>query len=1256
MIQRNVRQRQWLLVALIALTVFGALLLLSSDVSSDALTHPQDQSVIEPLGHFGGTIGSLALPSDGRDYVYAGEGTGFTVVDVSDKGQPRRVSSLPLPGSDVSDSVISGTLALLTNGDGLHTVDLSDPISPTLLGSLASPGYAYAVAVDNSHAYVAADDAGLWVVDVSDPTDPQEAASYDTTGSARSVDVVGNVAYVADQNALLTVDVADPTNPTPLGTFNAPLIQDVQVTGNTAYLARGLFGLETVDVTDPANPAPLGSDTTDGFARRVQVIGTKAYVAPRESGLHVFDVSDPANPGLLGTTDAAWEANVAAVSDQAVAYIASREKGMRVVDVSNPGNPDVLGAYERPSAVMDIATDHAYGYIAGLDRLWVLDMADPALPAPIATSGLQGAPGEPRRLSFGSHPQTGDSLIYVADWSYGVEIFDVADPSTPTLLGHYPAPTDHEVKDVFALSPHAYVLTADGGDGWLRIVDVSDPTSPNELEAYDTRGDARRVFVTDTVAYLADGTAGLRVIDVSNPANPVELDHADPPTSTATTDAVFVTGNHAYVGGSAGEAPDTRGWFQILDVSNPSVLTATDTITVDGAINDIEVRGQDAFLAVDGDGVWWLDVAEAQINFLARHETLNAQDIAVSEDGGPQLRPLQDRQPSIAAGKRTNGVVILKPKPGEVVVWLDKHGRLQIRLGGGANVEVGFDIYGNVLVNGQTVGDPPVKAYEVKGIRVWGGNGDNKIDLRGVVRDVFSGIGEDEVIMRGGAGNDEMFGSEFGDIMYGGDDDDYQDGGKGDDRQHGGKGKDTQHGGEGKDYQVGDAGDDYQNGGEGDDYQNGGKGNDTQDGGDGVDTQLGGDGDDIQNGGKGNDWQYGGDDDDTQNGGEGEDTQKGNDGIDWQSGGPGSDTQYGGDDDDTQHGGGGRDWQYPGPGNDQTYGGTGDDAHVVYFGSADAVNDEAGNDAIDASEVASAITLDLDLQGADQVVDAAGNTLRLEGQFENYLGTSFDEVVYVDPLSVRRSVAGGAHETGDTLNFDSRGAWVADDGGTINAAGYKPVTYAGFETVAGTRLCPDLASGQSWTHTFATEGSYPYYDAHSPGLTGTVVVNPTSMRGQRRRADARGSFHPSSAARTVTEVSITDAGFDPPTVTIGVSDTVHWINNSAAPHAIAGTVWCTVLEEVDIAGPIEGYIDTLYTFTSVLTPSNVTEPMTHTWSPPPDIGQGTISASYAWATPGGYTITLTAENCSGVVSGTHAITISAKTQYRIYLPLVLRTG
>jgi hypothetical protein len=104
---------------------------------------------------------------------------------------------------------------------------------------------------------------------------------------------------------------------------------------------------------------------------------------------------------------------------------------------------------------------------------------------------------------------------------------------------------------------------------------------------------------------------------------------------------------------------------------------------------------------------------------------------------------------------------------------------------------------------------------------------------------------------------------------------------------------------------------------------------------------------------------------------------------------------------------------------------------------------------------------------------------------------------------------------------------------------------------------------------------------------------------------------------------------------------------------VAGGTTCEPVTDVGITGPTIGLTNTLYTFNAVITPPAATTPITYTWSPPPNAGQGTASAQYQWSMPDVYTITLAAENCGGSDTATHAITI-ADEGWIIYLPLILR--
>ena len=120
---------------------------------------------------------------------------------------------------------------------------------------------------------------------------------------------------------------------------------------------------------------------------------------------------------------------------------------------------------------------------------------------------------------------------------------------------------------------------------------------------------------------------------------------------------------------------------------------------------------------------------------------------------------------------------------------------------------------------------------------IYGGDGGNQIEGKG---------GDDTIY--GGAGKDYLYGFSGDDTLYGGADDDHIQGMEGDDTLYGGAGDDYLVGGSGTNQLNGGAGADYLVGGSGIDQINGGAGDDFLHGNDGDDVLYGGAGDDTLNG------------------------------------------------------------------------------------------------------------------------------------------------------------------------------------------------------------------------------------------------------------------------------------------------------------------------------------------------------------------------------------------------------------------------
>jgi Ca2+-binding RTX toxin-like protein len=116
-------------------------------------------------------------------------------------------------------------------------------------------------------------------------------------------------------------------------------------------------------------------------------------------------------------------------------------------------------------------------------------------------------------------------------------------------------------------------------------------------------------------------------------------------------------------------------------------------------------------------------------------------------------------------------------------------------------------------------------------------------------------------------------------------------------------------------------------------------------------------------------------------GGLGNDYLDGGAGNDVVNGGPGDDTILGGPGDDTLIGGGG---------NDSFNGGTGNDVYQVVPNSSFVFTDSGGIDTLDFSHALRGIKLNLGSSG-NQTIDSHGSKVKLNGTFENVIGTPFDD-------------------------------------------------------------------------------------------------------------------------------------------------------------------------------------------------------------------------------------------------------------------------
>ncbi|MEQ8246257.1 MAG: VCBS domain-containing protein, partial [Alphaproteobacteria bacterium] len=223
----------------------------------------------------------------------------------------------------------------------------------------------------------------------------------------------------------------------------------------------------------------------------------------------------------------------------------------------------------------------------------------------------------------------------------------------------------------------------------------------------------------------------------------------------------------------------------------------------------------------------------------------------------------------------------------------------------------------------------------------------------------------------------------------------------------------------------GGAGDDTLTGTEGDDQFDAGAGNDTI-------NALGGD--DIVDAGAGNDTVFGGAGDDTIDGGTGNDTLHGGADDDDISGGAGNDTIFGGTGDDDIEGGDGNDTIFGGAGEDNIDAGDGDDFIGTSDddGSDDVYDGGDGIDTVSFAADTEGVTVNLDEDDNDEF-DIDANTARGDAtgedeieNVENIVTGSGDDVI-IGQTGEANTINAGA---GDDLVIGGEGDTLIGGAGT----------------------------------------------------------------------------------------------------------------------------------------------------------------------------------------------------------------------------------
>jgi hypothetical protein len=302
----------------------------------------------------------------------------------------------------------------------------------------------------------------------------------------------------------------------------------------------------------------------------------------------VFDISNPVSPQIIGELffggllvyDIGLSGNFA--------YIADGD--MKVIDLSQPTRPQIAAKVTVPNDFahrLIVSRNYAYvGTVRG--RLIIVDISIPVSPIVKSTTVLNNEFVMGMAIS-------GQHLFLSTESPIDpIYIYDVSDPSNPTLAGTY------AVRNSGFTTAGKYLYLYTSGNNF-QILDVSVPTSPQLVGSIRTPF-AGRIAVKDGLTYVIARNPLLGIIDVSDPSRPVlrgtAVGTAITPASLAVTPPVVVAANE--IG------------FWIIDASDlDHPLALTHFATGDAALK-VKIVENIAYLACLKAGLFIAEVFDLQ--------------------------------------------------------------------------------------------------------------------------------------------------------------------------------------------------------------------------------------------------------------------------------------------------------------------------------------------------------------------------------------------------------------------------------------------------------------------------------------------------------------------------------------------------------------------------------------------------------------------------------------------------------------------
>jgi hypothetical protein len=610
------------------LSRLGSLLVLGLGLAAPVSLHAAPKVVAHPgppssLSAIYGQAVPQLNPSIRGPYVIP-TGTGFEIRDAAlPAADPVGVWRAPGVIHDVAyvpqEAYGAGYgIYVFAGAQGIAMVDITTPSLPVLIGSRVDPTPAVLGAAVETSGLVVSDGASLQLYRRTFPPllggpptlVPLTPITYADGRQVVAIRARADSFLVASARSAPGARIFLTLYQLPSGATAAVQLREVQVPLQTpsdlawkddlAFVAAGSGGVVVANMRTgafhttalPSNRAVLALDVNDSLV--VAGVAAKGLAKYRRSGalgdtLGGYTVEslgeEPTHVTLVGTRAIIATQDVITPSEP-------DEVGRSLIEVRDIDVPIAVAPAGGTGRVRRVVTAGGYAYVAdylGGLRVYRSGVSDSSLvgvlPTPLAAGVLDLA------------VDAAHGRAYLASSAGGLQVVDISDPASPTLLATLLLA--ERAFTVAVVDSNTVIVGGRGSSfGGATLVDVSIPSAPAPL-GHLLLEDPRAIAVKDTVAFVADALQGVVSVGVGTPTNPTMIGE---PSGIGAED-VDLTGNLLLV------ATRTAG-LQIVDATVPTLLTLRSTLPLPRMFG-VAGSGQSALALLGDDQAAVIDLSNS---------------------------------------------------------------------------------------------------------------------------------------------------------------------------------------------------------------------------------------------------------------------------------------------------------------------------------------------------------------------------------------------------------------------------------------------------------------------------------------------------------------------------------------------------------------------------------------------------------------------------------------------------------------------